>query len=154
MPSSWQQPAPLVKKETSVRALVIDDSRTIRTILGRLLRQLGFEVKEAANCLEAIEHLKADAPPALATLDWNMPGMSGLEFLQWVRAQDAFNAMRVVMVTTETEMTQLDRALRAGADEYVMKPFTAEVIREKLLLLGILPQATTASLACAAPFLR
>lgn len=126
-----------------MRALVIDDSRTMRSILGRILRPFGFEVVEAANCLEALERLRTDALPALATLDWNMPMMSGLEFLRLVRAKQEYDPLRIIMVTTETEPAQLIRALEAGANEYVMKPFTAEVIRDKLSLLGLLPDETT-----------
>jgi two-component system, chemotaxis family, chemotaxis protein CheY len=123
-----------------VRAIIIDDSRAIRSILGRMLRELGFEVGEAVNGRDALMRLKACDPPALAMLDWNMPEMNGFECLQAIRANRAFNGMRIVMVTTETEMSQMIRALEAGADEYVMKPFTREVIREKLQLLGVVAE--------------
>jgi two-component system, chemotaxis family, chemotaxis protein CheY len=120
-----------------VRAIVIDDSRAIRAILGGMLRELGFDVSEAVNGRDALMHLKADDPPSLALLDWNMPEMNGFELLQRVRLNRAFDDMRIVMVTTETEMSQMVRALDAGANEYVMKPFTREIIRDKLQLLGI-----------------
>jgi len=123
-----------------VRAIVIDDSRAIRTILGGMLREMGFEVCEAVHGRDALMQLKADDPPALAMLDWNMPEMNGFDLLKKIRANRAFDDMRIVMVTTETEMSQMVRALEAGANEYVMKPFTREVIREKLQLLGILGQ--------------
>jgi two-component system chemotaxis response regulator CheY len=116
----------------------------MRAILGRILRRSGFDVTETADCLAALEHMKADGPPDLVTLDWNMPDMTGLEFLAMVRAETAYNDMRILMVTSETEMTQIERALQAGANEYVMKPFTAAAIREKLLLLGILPETKPA----------
>jgi two-component system chemotaxis response regulator CheY len=128
-----------------VRAIVIDDSRAIRAILGGMLRELSFEVSEAVNGRDAIMKLKAKDPPDLALLDWNMPEMNGFELLQKVRANHAFDGMKIVMVTTETEMTQLIRALEAGANEYVMKPFTREVIREKLQLLGIVAQDVESS---------
>jgi len=123
-----------------VRAIVIDDSRTIRAILGGMLRELRFEVSEAVNGRDALERLKADDPPMLAMLDWNMPEMNGFDFLCKIRTDRAYDDMRIVMVTTETEMSQMIRALEAGANEYVMKPFTRDVIREKLQLLGIVAQ--------------
>ena len=121
-----------------MRAIVIDDSRAIRSILGGMLREMGFEVGEAVNGRDAMMHLKASDPPDLAMLDWNMPEMNGFELLVRVRAIPAFDSMRIVMVTTETETSQMVKALEAGANEYVMKPFTKEVIREKLQLLGII----------------
>lgn len=120
-----------------MRAIVIDDSRAIRCILGGMLREMGFDVSEAVNGRDALMHLKASDPPAIAMLDWNMPEMNGFDLLRRVRANRAFDAMKIVMVTTETEMSQMVLALETGANEYVMKPFTREVIREKLQLLGI-----------------
>ena len=121
-----------------MRAIVIDDSRAIRSILGGMLREMGFEVGEAVNGRDAMMHLKASDPPDLAMLDWNRPEMNGFDLLVRVRAIRAFDSMRIVMVTTETETSQMVKALEAGANEYVMKPFTREVIREKLQLLGII----------------
>ena len=105
-----------------------------------MLRELNFEVNEAVNGRDALEKLSADEPPELALLDWNMPEMNGFDVLCRIRADHAYDEMRIVMVTTETEMSQMIRALEAGANEYVMKPFTLEVIREKLQLLGIIAQ--------------
>lgn len=121
-----------------MRAIVIDDSRAIRTILGNMLKEIGFEVGEAVNGRDAMMHLKANDPPALAMLDWNMPEMNGFDLLVRVRANRAFDSMKIVMVTTETETSQMVKALEAGANEYVMKPFTKEVIHEKLRLLGVI----------------
>jgi two-component system chemotaxis response regulator CheY len=120
-----------------MRALVIDDSRAMRTILGAMLKEIGFEVAEAKNGLDAIERLKETGPLEVALVDWNMPEMNGYEFVQSVRAQRAYDDMRLMMVTTETEVTQMAKALEAGANEYVMKPFTKEIIREKLEILGM-----------------
>ena len=120
-----------------MRALVIDDSRAIRKILSRLLVQIGFDVVEAANGKEALERLKEEGQTDLCLIDWNMPVMDGYEFLCAVRADSAYADVRLMMVTTESELEQMVKALDAGADDYVMKPFTAEVIREKLNLLGI-----------------
>lgn len=127
----------VASQETHVRAMVIDDSRALRAILSSILKECGFEISEASNGREALERLKANGPPALAMLDWNMPEMNGFELLQTVRGDRAFDDMRIVMVTTETEMSQMAKALEVGANEYVMKPFTREVIREKLQWLGL-----------------
>jgi two-component system chemotaxis response regulator CheY len=120
-----------------VRALVIDDSRAIRLILGRMLTELGFEVDEAANGREGLALFDAGLNPELVLLDWNMPEMDGLEFLTTLRDPPYSSPARVLMVTTETELPQMVRALEAGADEYIMKPFTRESIVEKLQLLGL-----------------
>jgi two-component system, chemotaxis family, chemotaxis protein CheY len=119
------------------RALVVDDSRAMRAILSRVLQECGFEVREASNGQEALEDLDKGEPPALALLDWNMPTMNGFELLTHIRSRRHYDDMRVVMVTTECEPEQMSRALLAGADEYVMKPFTAEMLRDKLALIGV-----------------
>jgi two-component system chemotaxis response regulator CheY len=124
-----------------VLALVIDDSRAMRMILKRILLDLGFEVVEAADGRQALEVVAAGPLPDLATIDWNMPVMNGLEFVTAVRADRANRAMTLMMVTTESEHGQIVRALAAGAHEYVLKPFTAEAIADKLSLLGLTPSA-------------
>jgi two-component system chemotaxis response regulator CheY len=123
-----------------VRALVIDDSRAMRMILGRLLKQAGMEMVEAANGREGLDRLRQLGDIALVLVDWNMPEMSGIEFVQAVRADGRFAGLPLIMVTTETEMAQVSHALEAGATDYVMKPFTKEVILEKLDLLGVTPR--------------
>jgi two-component system chemotaxis response regulator CheY len=120
-----------------VQALVIDDSRAMRLILGRMLRELGLDVTEAANGLDGLEQLDGGLAPTLMLVDWNMPEMTGIEFVEAVRKPPYSSGAKVVMVTTETEVPQVVRALEAGADEYVMKPFTKESIFEKLQLLGV-----------------
>jgi two-component system chemotaxis response regulator CheY len=119
----------------SMRALVVDDSRTVRIILREILQEMGAEVVEAGDGLEALEQLRRHPEIDLVLVDWNMPVMNGLDFILAVRAQPAFDGLRIVMVTTETEGEQIARALRAGANEYVMKPFTKEVLVAKLSLL-------------------
>ena len=118
-------------------ALVIDDSRAIRLILGRMLRDLGFEVDEATNGREGLTRLEGVPSPDLVLVDWNMPEMSGIDFVAAARQAPYSSTARVMMVTTETEVPQMMRALEAGADEYLMKPFTREAIVEKLHLLGL-----------------
>jgi two-component system chemotaxis response regulator CheY len=120
-----------------MRALVIDDSRVIRAILKQSLQRLRFDVVEAGNGREALEHLRRSDRPDLILVDWNMPEMNGLEFVQAVRADAAYSDVRLMMVTTEHEGAQVARALEAGADEYLMKPFTHQSMEEKLLLLGL-----------------
>ncbi|MEK9629807.1 MAG: response regulator [Nitrospinota bacterium] len=120
-----------------MRALVIDDSRAIRMILGQILKALKFEVFNAGHGLEALEVLKETGPLDLALVDWNMPEMNGYEFVCEVRKDDKYKDMRLMMVTTETEMSQVVKALEAGANEYVMKPFTKEMIVEKLTIMGL-----------------
>jgi two-component system, chemotaxis family, chemotaxis protein CheY len=121
-----------------MRALVIDDSRAMRLILARIARQLGFDVVEAGNGQEALDRLEElDTVPELALIDWNMPVMNGLEFVSAVRRDTKYKAMTLMMVTTESEQSQIVRALAAGAHEYVIKPFTPDAIVEKLALLGL-----------------
>lgn len=123
-----------------LRALVVDDSRAMRAILARILSQSGFETIQAANGLEAIDIMEKHGPSLdLVLLDWNMPELSGIQALEKIRARDEFKHIRVVMITTETEIEQMVRALETGADEYVMKPFTREALEDKLRLIGMLP---------------
>jgi len=118
--------------------LVVDDSRAIRTILSKTLRELGFEVCEAANGKEALEVIQAGKTAlTLILLDWNMPEMDGLELLKRLRQNPEFSSLVVVMVTAETELDHIAEALEAGANEYVMKPFTKDIIVGKLQLAGI-----------------
>lgn len=120
------------------RVIVIDDSRAMRSILRKNLMEVGCEVvAEAVHGADGLARLRELGPADLALVDWNMPEMNGFEFLCAVRGDHAFNSMRVVMVTTETELDQMTRALSAGANEYLMKPFTLDALREKLAILGL-----------------
>jgi two-component system chemotaxis response regulator CheY len=121
-----------------MRVLIIDDSRAIRMILGRDMRGLGFEVFEAGNGLEALDKLQEIGVVDLALVDWNMPEMNGYEFLCAARAKDELADMRIMMVTTEAEISQMVKALEAGANEYVIKPFNKEAIEEKIRLIGLI----------------
>jgi two-component system chemotaxis response regulator CheY len=122
-----------------MQALVVDDSRAMRSILARLMTQLGFEVAQAGDGQDALEQLDAGLRPAVALVDWNMPVMDGLTFVKTVRTRDELRDMSLMMVTTESEHGNIVRALAAGAHEYVIKPFTEDVISEKLTLLGLVP---------------
>ena len=118
-------------------ALVVDDSRAMRSILTRLMTELGFEVVQAGDGAEALAELDAGTRPDVVLVDWNMPVMDGLTFIKSVRTRSGLRGMTIMMVTTESEQGQIVRALAAGAHEYVIKPFTAEVIEAKLALLGL-----------------
>jgi two-component system, chemotaxis family, chemotaxis protein CheY len=122
------------------KALVVDDSRAVRMILSKTLKEIGFEVCEAANGLLALEVIEAEKHALkLVLTDWNMPEVNGLELVQRVRQNPQLASLVVVMVTTETELDQMAAALDAGANEYIMKPFTRDILVEKLESLGVRP---------------
>ena len=126
-----------------MRALVIDDSRAMRRIVSGILEGLGYETQQAGDGregLDVLEGLARDQLPDLVCVDWNMPVMDGLQFVSAVRSNPAWRQVTIMMVTSESEHGQIVRALAAGAHEYVIKPFTADAIRDKLALLGLLPQ--------------
>jgi two-component system, chemotaxis family, chemotaxis protein CheY len=120
-----------------MKALVVDDSRAMRMMLAQILGACGFEIAHAQHGKEALTHLSANPDTTLALIDWNMPEMNGLELVRAVRANAALSAVKLVMVTTETEMGHLEQALNSGANEYVMKPFTKDVLIDKLRLIGL-----------------
>jgi two-component system, chemotaxis family, chemotaxis protein CheY len=123
-----------------MRALVIDDSRAMRRIVATILTGFGYEVRDAGHGREALDVLDEGWVPDLACVDWHMPVMDGLQFVSAVRSNPAWRQVTIMMVTSESEHTQIVKALAAGAHEYVIKPFTADAIRDKLALLGLLPQ--------------
>lgn len=119
-------------------ALVVDDSRAVRMILARTLRSLGFEVREASNGREALELIDAEQlRVGLVLADWNMPEVNGFDLLKQLRGDPRYASTVIVMVTTETELDHMTAALEAGANEYVMKPFTTDIHVEKLQLAGM-----------------
>lgn len=122
------------------RALVVDDSRAIRKIIGRTLHGLGFAVAEAADGREGLVRLD-ESEAHVVLVDWNMPEMGGLEFLRSVRADPERAEVRLVVVTSEAELGHMVEALEAGADEYLMKPFTPAALSDKLALLGLVDAA-------------
>ncbi|UDY24078.1 response regulator [Nocardioides sp. Kera G14] len=121
-----------------MRAMIIDDSRAMRSILRRIVSELDFETSEAGHGQEALDQFNAGEVPDLCLVDWNMPVMNGYEFITAVRSNPDWRRVTLMMVTTESEQTQIVRALAAGAHEYVIKPFTPDAIVEKLELLGLL----------------
>lgn len=118
------------------RAIVVDDSRAMRAILRRALEEQGFQVFDAGHGKEALERLAKIRVPDLALIDWNMPEMNGIELIAVLRRDRAYDGMRLVMVTSETEPAQIERALAEGANAYIMKPFSNDVLTEKLVRLG------------------
>ena len=118
-----------------MRALIVDDSRFVRGVLRGMLEERGIECKEAGDGQAGLDHIHAGVPFELALVDWNMPVMDGLEMLKQLRAE-GFGEMKVMMVTTEAENDFILRALDAGVDEYLMKPFDDEALSEKLAMLG------------------
>jgi two-component system chemotaxis response regulator CheY len=131
-----------------MRALVIDDSRAMRRIVGTILTAFGYEVREAGDGRQALDLLQQGSQdgwvPDLCCIDWNMPVMDGLQFVSAVRADPAYRRVTLMMVTTEGETGQIVKALAAGAHEYLIKPFTADALRDKLALLGLLPEEVPA----------
>ncbi len=127
-----------------MHALIIDDSKTMRSILRRIVTELGFETTEAGNGQEALDVLEAGLVPDICLIDWNMPLMDGYTFVTRVRADDRWRNVTLMMVTTESEHGQIVRALAAGAHEYVIKPFTPDAIIEKMELLGLVAQEVPA----------
>ena len=126
--------------EDTMRALVIDDSKAMRMLLKRELVALGFEVFEAGDGQEAISRLAELGPVDVVLVDWTMPGMDGMTFVHQVRAEAAYEEMRVVMITSESDPAQIFHALMAGVDEYATKPITREALAEKLGLVGLVEQ--------------
>ena len=120
-----------------MKALVIDDSRTMRRIVTGILTPLGFEVTEAADGQQALDAMNDGLEVDLACVDWNMPVLDGLSFVTAVRRERRWRDVTLMMVTTESEQAQIVRALAAGAHEYLIKPFTPDAIRDKLQLLGL-----------------
>jgi two-component system chemotaxis response regulator CheY len=121
------------------QAMIVDDSRAMRMILGRTLLRYGYGVLQAANGKDALDQLHQNGLQVnLFLVDWNMPEMNGLDFVKSIRAEPRFGSIPILMVTTETEADQMCAALEAGANEYVIKPFTDETIEDKLRMLGVI----------------
>ncbi len=117
--------------------LIVDDSRVIRKVAQRILAGLGFLTREAENGIEALNACKCMMPDAVL-LDWNMPVMDGIAFLRELRAIEGGLAPKVIFCTTENEVAQITRAIHAGADEYIMKPFDKQIIVSKFEEVGLL----------------
>lgn len=116
--------------------LVVDDSRVIRNVARVMLEEMGFEVREAADGSQAMEECTAVMPRAIL-LDWNMPIMNGIDFVQELRRQPDGEKPIVIFCTTENDISSVNRAISAGANEYIMKPFDSEILRSKFEYIGL-----------------
>ncbi len=117
--------------------LIVDDSKVVRMVARKILEGLNFEIAEAEDGQQALDACMAEMPAAVL-LDWNIPVKNGLEFLQELRALDGVAQPIVVFCTTENDMTHIQEAIQAGANEYIMKPFDSEIIESKFIQVGLL----------------
>lgn len=118
------------------QALVIDDSGVIRTLLTEILDEWGFSVQAAEHGADGLAQLNDGLQPDLVLVDWNMPVMNGLEFVQAVRAHPRLHGLTVIMVTTENDLAHMEAAISAGVNEFIMKPIDKVAMYEKLRFTG------------------
>jgi len=119
--------------------LVVDDSRVVRKVARRIVEDLGFACEEAEDGQKAYEACTFRMPDAIM-LDWNMPVMSGIEFLEKLRQMPGGDVPKVVFCTTENDMAHIQRAISAGANEYIMKPFDSDIVRSKFVQIGLMDE--------------
>ena len=117
--------------------LVVDDSRVIRKVARRVLEDIGFEIAEAADGMEALAWCRAAMPDAVL-LDWNMPVMNGIDFLRQLRREPGGDTPVVLFCTVENDLAHITEALESGADEYIMKPFDSDIMAAKFAEAGLL----------------
>ncbi len=120
-----------------MRALIVDDSVSMRMYVAAVVENLGAETQMACDGRDALRILEKQGPFDVATVDWDMPEMDGCSFVAAVRSDDRYREMKLVMLTAREGMDEIRKALSAGADDYLMKPVTAEIISEKLQTLGL-----------------
>jgi len=120
------------------RILIVDDSRVMRLVMRRIVESLGFEVDEAEDGQQALERLRAAGPPDAVILDIVMPVLDGLSCLRAMRQDPLLSACPVIVCTTKAEPEEIEAAVAAGANEYVMKPFTDEILADKLRQVGLI----------------
>ncbi|MFP4542256.1 MAG: response regulator [Opitutales bacterium] len=121
-----------------MRLLIIDDSRTMRSILRAYAEEQGMETSEAGDGLEALERLRADGPFDAALIDWDMPRMDGITLLRELRQDPAYRGLKTLMVTAQSSFENVTEAMLAGADDYLMKPLDEAMFLDKLRLIGVL----------------
>lgn len=117
--------------------LIVDDSRVVRKVAKRIIQELDFHCDEAEDGQKALEACEKTMPDAVI-LDWNMPIMSGIEFLERLRMSENGDKPKVVFCTTENDIAHIQRAMKAGADEYIMKPFDSDIIESKFRQIGLI----------------
>ena len=119
------------------KCLIVDDSRVVRKVVRKILEELGFECDEVEDGKQAYDFCMKTMPDIIF-LDWNMPVMTGIEFLRKLRAEPTGGTSKVILCTTENDFSFIQEALAAGANEYIMKPFDSDIVESKLKQLGIL----------------
>lgn len=121
-----------------MKILIVDDHSAIRNLLKNMLEEMGIDTLEVCNGKDAITKLESNKDINLVILDWNIPEMNGTELLDWLRTQDKLSySPKIMMVTTENGVKKIELAIEKGADEYIMMPFTKEILEGKLSILGI-----------------
>ncbi len=120
-----------------MKALVVDDARVARKMVGRMLQELGFETYEAEDGRDALSKLDPNDPPTALITDWNMPVMDGAQLAKAVRSLDAFKHIPILMISSESDPRRVAKALLAGVDEYLFKPVDTQMIRERLEIMGV-----------------
>ncbi len=121
-----------------MRVLIVDDSVTMRHLLQSVVATLQAETVEAADGRQALKILADQWPFDVALVDWDMPVMNGIEFVKSVRADSRFNGLKIMMVTADNSMEGVGKAINSGADDYLMKPLTGQMVIDKLRVLGLL----------------
>jgi len=119
------------------RALIVDDSKTMRHLLENMLVEFSFEVLCAADGREGLATLQREWPIDLVLIDWDMPVMNGLEMVKAIRADPKYSDLKIMMVTALNTQAGIDDAMNSGADDYLMKPLTKDMVLDKLLILGL-----------------
>ena len=118
-----------------MRALIIDDSSSMRSILRQYMREMKYDVVEAGNGKEALQKCEETKDFTIVLVDWNMPVMNGLDFIRALRARHEFDNVKLMMVTTENDSARITEALSSGANEFMMKPFTHDALEQKIALV-------------------
>ncbi len=121
-----------------MRMLIVDDSKFMRTFLSAQIERLSFQTEHAADGIEALTKLKESPPFDIILIDWDMPRMDGIQLLEALRLLPEFNGMKIIMVTARTGHGEVVEALSKGADDYLMKPISSQMIAEKLRIVGLL----------------
>ena len=121
-----------------MKALVVDDSKMMRKMLDHFLRELSFETVLAEDGVDGVEKLKASSPLDIVLVDWDMPNMNGLEFVETVRKEEQFKELKILMVTSHNTMDDVVTAMSTGIDDYLMKPVDEVALSEKLKGLGVI----------------
>lgn len=119
------------------KILLVDDTRTVRSICSKIVSSMGFEVLEAENGEVALQSVRDNPDLKMILLDWHIPVMDGMTFLKTLRGDCSLTQPLVVMCTTQNRIQDISAALSAGADEFIMKPFTEEIVREKIFEAGV-----------------